>query len=174
MAYPLERRRGAITGHSYVKHLFNYATNDPSNKGMDCHLHLDAAIVSWNYKGGWTWQKFLAEETGFQSVIANSPDIVFCQLGGNELDSSISAQQVAQQALNTAKEFINNGVTLVIIGEELERNSARNLNILEYLDKVKQYNKQLFDELIDPQYNRSSFNRFKQGNIWYWDHLKLR
>ena len=166
----------AIVGHSFPKRLHNYIVNTASeDESKDANMNLAQLSVSWIYKGGWTWKSF-SQKSSSELVTqhAESFNIVFFELGSNDLDSTTSAQSIAQLALDTAHDIINNGSSLVILGEVLERSRTHNIPVHMYNQKVHEYNDYLRSYLIDTRYPRKSFQRFAQGDVWFWDHLKLR
>ena len=122
MAY-FKLPRALICGHSYVYHLRTFA-NSPSNS-FDENFGLNDIVVQWRSKGGKTWDMFEKQDLSF--VLSTKPDIVYLELGGNDLDSDSSSDQVAHKALDISHYLINHGISLVIIGEVLHRHSSRNI-----------------------------------------------
>ena len=69
-----------------------------------------------------------------------TPDIIYFELGTNDLDSSLTPHQAAYTALEVADTLICSGIKQVIIGEALHRGQARELRIHQYNKKVDTYN----------------------------------
>ncbi len=106
-------------------------------------------------------------------MLDGNPEIVFFQLGGNDLDSDSTAESVTQYAMSVASDRVYNGVSLVILGEVLFQRKAH-IPIQIYNAKVGDYNNCLLSQLIDTTYPRCSSQRFAKANIWQWDHLQMR
>ena len=166
----LVRHKVAFVAHSYGSHLQKYINVIPQR---DPDFHLAQADVSWCFKGGWTWEKFWADPCGFVSVYEAKPDVIFIQLGGNDLDSHLEAHTVANYALDVAAAFLHYDVQLVILGEVLHRKKTRHIAVDAYNNKVDAYNTCLRDCLLDGDQPRRSPSRFLNPNIWQWDHLRL-
>ena len=165
--------RACICGHSYVKRLYNQCQ---SRDDMDIQLNLNQCNITWVYQGGWTWDKFKDQQSGLPSIIQNQPDIVFCQLGSNDLDGPTDPYVLAHRAINIAKDLLQANIGIVILAEAIERGAVRDkdLTVDQYNAKVRAYNSALKSELIDCTKPRSSTDRFLNYNLWYWDHLRMR
>ena len=160
----------SFVADSYGSHLQSFI-NHSDQCGPD--FHLAQADVTWVFKGGWTLGKFCVEPPGFQSVIYSLPQVVFLQLGGNDLDSPLSAETVANRAISLASDLRSHGVQIVILGEVILRHKSR-IPLEQYIKKVGDYNDIMRSRLIDNSQTRQSSLRFVNPSIWQWDHLQMR
>lgn len=160
-----------VAGHSFIRRLYDVCYMEDS---MEHHFNLAQCSTHWIHRGGWTWDRFLTQKTGFKSVAKLHTEVVYFELGGNELDSDMDPYVLCEQALNIAQGLLDNGSSLIILGEVLYRGDTRHIPVQEYNFKVDLYNDGLRDALIDPTLPRNSHHRFIRHNIWFWDHLRLR
>ena len=132
-----------VVGHSYVRRLRDYC----SQKGTkNMNLHPNEFDVTFRGKGGLKVRKCDDREEIMHFSIV--PDIVFLQLGENDIAVHIDSRKLAVDILAIAQYLHDGiGVKLVIIGQLIRRMqfaSCRNFNI-----KVLETNKHL-EELSEP------------------------
>jgi len=161
----------AICGHSFMTRL-NTACH--KSQSFSPNLNLVDTSVTW-HTGFGTWDKFRDRPHGLPALLSPPhPDIVYFELGGNDLDSHLSAVCVAKKALDTASVLIKQGVSLVILGQALHRGKTREVPVHQYNAKVDAYNRALQDTLEHPDVNSRSSDRFADSTRWYWKHLKMQ
>ncbi len=160
----------SLTGHSYLSRLKTF-TNDYNHLGFQSDLKLRDADINWHGRGGNTFQGFL--EFDLHHVLSANPEIVYFELGCNDLDSNISAETIATLALDTAESLLANNVKLVIFGKVLPHTKTYNIDIEFYNFNVLEYNECLRHYLINHDVPRRHPRFQNRNHIWFWDHLRL-
>ena len=63
-----------------------------NNTDLDTNFNLQNTEVRWFYRSGRTWAKFRAP--ALQNVIDFNPDLLYIELGGNDLDSQAQSETI--------------------------------------------------------------------------------
>ncbi len=161
----------SLCGHSFLPMLRTFITQN-RELGFQTDLKIRPANISSHGRGGNTFHKYL--ELDIHNIIHAASEIVYIELGCNDLDSQHSNTAIlAQIAMDIAEIFPNNKVNLVFFGEVLLRTKSRNISIMDYNRRMKDFNNLMRFFLINPSVPRSHPNFQHRKYIWFWDHLNL-
>ena len=87
---------------------------------MNPQFALEQCSTQWTFRGGWTWQRFIADKAGLSAISNDNPDIVYFELGANDLDDpAVEPEVIALRAITVAEALLDGGTSLVILGEAL-------------------------------------------------------
>lgn len=113
-----------IFGHSLCDHLENYVWSGTHARHSPSFSLQATTSVSIHGISGLTVQRAAANNFGLalRTVRSHAPDIVFLQLGGNDIDNFTNAGSLAQQLISLASALHNRGgVQQVVIGAIMPR-----------------------------------------------------
>lgn len=182
--------RVAIVGHSYIKHLKNFATELPNKTEFSSVapksprpnlLDLDNCSVQWYGLSGSTVPTLAANNSIRKGLNAFDPHLVFMQIGSNDLDNETSKPiDVAYAISELADEFVQEySCHKVLVGKLVERKKTRNIDVDEYNEKVQFTNTYLQNFCDDlSSFNTPSFWHHKgivnpAKNIYYKDRVHM-
>ena len=72
------------------------------------------------------------------------PDIIFLQVGENEVGDEDPSRIISNFCIALCKVFLNAGVTSVLIGAFLQRYAPRRISVSQYSRRVRVVNLELF------------------------------
>lgn len=153
-----------VSGHSYIKRLHRDLCI-PQLHESNVHFGLDNVKVTWHYTGGLTIDSFMEKH---YSVIQNlKPNIVFLQLGENDMDSyHINALDIASDLIDLAQSLRDSGVQHVIIGQLFQRYKCRSITPEQFNAKIL-----IANQFLDLQLNQDS-NHARPAK--FWKHIRLQ
>lgn len=165
----------AIVGHSFIRRLHDHIPYNPRLRTM---LDISEIWVEWFCKGGYTFQRFrdnkLNDGMGLDDMLAWEPDIVYIEMATNDLDSADSHLTVAQRAMTMINDLLQAKVKVIILGEVLHRYADGFLLAGQFNEKADQYNLFMKQTLINTNVPRNHPDRFRNHNIIWWEHMKLK
>ena len=160
-----------LCGHSFITRL-QTSTSYPNNN-MQSNFRLSQANIVYVSRGGKNFQELF--ECDWDTIMKSPPQIIYIELGTNDLDSRTPVATFTNDILTKAEEMIEIGVKLVIFGEILERNpstrgrpSTRKISLNIFNQKVKEHKQQMKSRLEDSTLQKKA--RRIHPNIWHWDH----
>lgn len=112
----------ALVGHSYIKRM-------PK-------LFFSEAIVRKFCYGGAHASSFATSEQ-FQELQKFHPDVIFLQIGGNDIDKRSNPEIIAEDIFSLVSQWRSEGIP-VLIGEIEHRTKPRGMSIREY-DKQRRH-----------------------------------
>lgn len=169
--FQVHKVQAMVCGHSFLKHLRRYTIN---NASASPDFNLNQCLIRWHFRGGWTWERFLKEKKGLDHVKKCNIDMLYMEMGSNELDGFYSPVLIAERAIRTADALLDSGVKLVILGEVLDRDKTTSgISVQQYNERARIYNNTLRLHLCDMQQPRNSPARRKRHDLWFWDHEQL-
>ena len=108
-----------IVGHSFVRRLGDFLRRNYGqyfNMGLD----FDRAFITFMHQGGLTVEA--ARRNLVENIISLAPDIVYIELGSNDLcHPRRGPQEVGDSLQNLANDLIQRGVHFVMLGQVIMR-----------------------------------------------------
>lgn len=164
----------AICGHSFIKRQRDFILEDKSNKYF-ANMKMQEAYIRWICRGGWTWDLFDSDKKGWQEVKEYKPDLVFIELGTNDLDSFDSVSKVVQKAKRMVDKMLSIGIKKIVIAHVIPRGAkGRYVQLHKLNDKISDYNDTMKQEFINESVPKRSPYRFWDNRVWFWEHKGLR
>ena len=165
--------KAAIVGHSIADDMRALCA---SVNDMSEGLNLVQLAMLWLTPRGLNLVRFRHEV--LPDLKALSPDLIFLQMAGNDLDGPDSAEFVARRYLYQASALFGGSIKakVVILGEALPRPGPKNVSAEVYAHKAADFNLRLRTALVRP--NASSKgqvhpSRFVDKKVWFWTHERL-
>lgn len=164
--------RVAVVGHSYVKHLNNFAADLPNKEQFlsvspasprSNLLDLNNCFVEWYSKPGSTVASLSADRHIRHKLGFLDPHLIFLQIGSNDLDNELHepldvAYAISEFADKLISEF---SLNKVLVGKLAQRKKTRNITVEEYNEKVHKTNRYI-ENYCEPL---SSFS-----SATFWNH----
>ncbi|KAK3106364.1 hypothetical protein FSP39_018560 [Pinctada imbricata] len=111
-----------IIGHSYIRRLHEYCDK---NNILNLRLDRDFCAVNFRGKGGLRLRHIGQTSGGSRHELFHFdvvPDVVFLQVGGNDISAHTNCTQLARDIVSLAKYLVLGvGVRLVYIGQLIRR-----------------------------------------------------
>lgn len=128
---------GVCVGTFFIRRLKDYSLTELENENL--RLKPENFSVEFRATGGLTIKKLVKDEQ-FMSF-RNSPDIVFIQMGENDLDNGVAVEKLSRDIISYSNFLIEGcDIKTVVIGQLLWRRRSGLFN-----DKVVELNKYLQD-----------------------------
>jgi hypothetical protein len=165
--------KAAIVGHSIADDMRSLCS---SVRDMSEGMNLVQLAMLWLTPRGLNFFRFRKEV--LPDLKALSPDLIFLQIAGNDLDGPDSAEMLARRYLYQASALFGGSIKakVVILGEALPRSGPKNVSAAVYASKAAEFNQRLRSALVRP--NASSRgqvhpSRFVDKKVWFWTHERL-
>lgn len=167
------QKKVSLCGHSFIRRLEDETYANPK---LEKSMNIAEADITWLHKGGMTWFSFGEAREGKQAVIQSKPDLLYLELGTNDLDSYMPPLDVAQKAISVVNELLDSGVKRVILGEVIPRSRSGRVPLSMFEENEYAYNNFMTNMLIHEQASRRTpvDERFKNPHVWFWKHKGLR
>ena len=133
----MSRSRILVFGHSLVRDLGFWMKETSSDLLTRCDTTVHGI-------GGRTTD--LMRRHDMHVVKSLKPDVIFLQVGGNDISPESVATDIVNNFLEFASDMIRNRAGKVIIGSVLKRTNPRRMPISQYDKRRKAVNKMLVEE----------------------------
>ncbi len=163
----------AVVAHSYGTRMTSMFESFDDMKET---LGIDGITVRWFIKGGQTWNRFKHDRSGhgLASLKQWSPDIVYFELGINDVDYDDRAETVCSRAKDLIFDLVKGGVKVVIIGQVIHRKKGSPRNPLTTINRrIDEYNTEMRTQFMNTSLPRKHPNRVKSPHYLFWDHRGL-
>ncbi|XP_061194948.1 uncharacterized protein LOC133203116 [Saccostrea echinata] len=136
-----------VMGHSFIRRLRDYVFTDGDNTNL--RLQGDQFEVEFRAAGGLTIHRMASDGrfTSFERI----PDIVFLQIGGNDLDNGRDVKTVTRDIISYGNFLVKGcSVQSVIIGQVIwrKRTNSYNAKVIELNNALKHWVQQHADANI--------------------------
>ncbi len=164
------RVRTGMVMHSYGSRFLNEACN----RTVKCYnyqkgLNISSVNVKWCCGGGWTLNKF--KNKAWDELLSFHPQVVYIELGFNELDNTDSIIPLALKYNDLMNELLNEGVRVVVMAEVLYHEGIpRYITREQFNTKVDRFNNFMSGALEWDYYGHGDLNRFVNPRKWWWRH----
>ncbi len=89
-------------------------------------------------------------------LLQQKPEIIYFELGGNELDSSIDPDYLVHLVLNTTESLLHNNTELIIFGEVFDMQLDKTFQLMNIISsKLQHFNYVLKSALINSDFPRN-------------------
>lgn len=134
-----------LLGHSFIRRLNEYMTNTDGDSNLRLD-HRNFKIIC-RAQGGLTVPRLIHERPDLYDFSVCQPDIVYLQIGGNDLSNTMTSSESVANEIYSFANFLHFGlhIPVVIIGELLFRNPSKVGK--DYNDKVVATNMSILQKI---------------------------